>query len=501
MANKLRKLLYELGKNVPPATRANEIIDLTKDRYWNHNRLAKLRREIQLEKVTLQAYRNASLLNQQQETKALRHLMDALQEEYEKRCAFSERVMPRVRVEVVHILEQADVNFLFIKGSSLEAYPHGYLRQMNDLDLIVETWDDLFLAARALEAQGYQHAETLHSPWVMRISSSGKPETQMVGRLFLARHEGDHLIELDLHLAPFAIASTGVLVCDMWERAQAQRSTIPTPEDKLLVLLAHAANHGYFLIKDFNDVYTVLEWHKETFDWDYFCRCVQKSTLSYAAHHVLKHVRQEYAKECVPEQVLDTLQQSKETTCAVAIAVTSKTSKEKPRRRWIERLMHTLHTLAFERANHGLASGLRKVMEFLGWSFRLSILQGRAGDHSIVQRLLHSTKSQLFPSPRRGQQLAIVSAAEICGDFSQEQRAKCLQIPPDAFREAMDSGKEKSLLEVKPVGRTTLFLRLGSAEAVLTPIDLFIPTQDAVFTGPEVADLEKLVKVLVDARA
>lgn len=140
-------------------------------------------------------------------------------------------------------------------------------------------------------------------------------------------------------------------------------------------------------------------------------------------------------------------------------------------------------------------------MEFLGWSFRLSILQGRAGDYLVAQRLLHSNKSQLFPFPRRGQQLPIVPAAAICDSFSQEQLARCLQITPDAIQEAIASEKKKRLLEVKPVGHTVLFLRLGSAEAILTPIDLFIPTQDAIFTEPEVVALEELVKVLVDACA
>ena len=498
MGNKLRKLVYELGKNIPPTATANDILDLAQDAYWGSNTLARLHREIQLEKVVPQAYRNASLLNQQQETRSLRYLVDALQEEYETRRAFSERVMPSMRAEAAHSLEQAGVSFLFIKGSSLEAYPHGYLRQMNDLDLIVENWDDLFLAAQVLEAQGYHHDETRNSPWVMRILSSGRPEAQMTGRLFLERHEGDRLVELDLHLAPFVIASTGVLACDMWERARAQRSTVPTPEDKLLILVAHAANHGHFIIKDFNDVYAILDRHKETFDWGYFCRCVQQSTLSYAAYYVLKRVRLEYAKECVPQQVLDTLGQSKEMLCAAAIAITSKTSKEQPWRQWIERIIYTLHTLAFEQANHGLASGLRKAMEFLGWSFRLSILQGRAGDYLVAQRLLHSNKSQLFPFPRRGQQLPIVPAAAICDSFSQEQLARCLQITPDAIQEAIASEEKKSLLEVKPIGHTVLFLRLGSAEAILTPVDLFIPTQDAMFTEPEVVALEELVEVLKD---
>lgn len=500
MANRLRKLVCGLGKNIPPTTTANDILDLAQDARWSDKTLARLHREIQLEKVVMQAYDNACLLNQQQETRVLRYLIDAFREEYEKRRSFAEGVIPSVRAEVTRILEQAGVNFLFIKGSSLEGYPHRYCRQMNDLDLIVERWDDLFLAARALERYGYNHIEVPDTPWIMRILPSGSLEAQMVGQINLTRHEGEHFIALDVHTAPFVIGLTGLLECDMWERARPQRSTVPTPEDKLLILVAHAANHGFFLIKDYNDVYAMLERHKDAFDWDYFCRCVQQSTLSYAAYYVLKRVRQEYAKECVPGQVLDVLQQSKETICAAAIAITSQKSKKwQP---WAERVMYTLHALAFERVNYGLASGLKKAVEYLWLSFRFSILQGEGlvgaiGEYPIVQRLLHSNRNLIFPSLRRGQQLLIVPAAAVCDDLGQEQLATCLQATPEALQEAI-AGERDGPLEIKPVGRSTVFVRLGAAEAILAPIDLFVPTQDAVFTESEVVAQEELVGALLD---
>lgn len=512
MGNKLRKLVCGLGKNIPPTTTANDILDLAQGARWSDETLAKLHREIQLEKVVMQAYDNACLLNQQQETRVLRYLIDALREEYEKRRSFTEVVIPSVRAEATRILEQAGVNFLFIKGSSLEGYPHRYCRQMNDLDLIVERWDDLFLAAQALEAHGYSHitegirlpefilVEAIDTPWIMRLLPSGSLEAQMVGQVNLARHEGDHIVALDVHTTPFVVGSTGLLECDMWERARAQRSTLPMPEDKLLILVAHAANHGYFLIKDCNDVYAILERHKDVFDWDYFCRCVQQSTLSYAAYYILKRVRQEYAKECVPGQALNTLRRSREMICAAAIAVTSQSSKKwQP---WAERVMYTLHALAFEGANYGLASGLKKAVEYLWRSFQFSVLQGEGlvgaiGEHPIVQQLLHPERNLIFPFPRRGQQILIVPAAAICDDLGQEQLATCLQTTPAAFQEAI-AGERDGPLEVKPVGRSTAFLRLGSAEAVLTPIDLFIPTQDAVFTESEVVAQEELVGVLLD---
>lgn len=501
MGNKLRKLVYELGKNIPPVPA--KVFDLIKDIHWDDNSLAELHREIQLEKIVLLAYHNARLLNQQQETSVLQRLMDIMQEEYEKRTSFTESVVPLVRAKATHILQQAGVNFLFIKGSSLDSYPHGYPRQMNDLDLIVENWDDLLAAAEALEAQGFYHLEVPDTPWISRLSPSEEWTTQMVGQINLTCREGEHLVALDTHTSPFTIGSTGMLESEMWERARAQRSTIPTPEDKLLILVAHAANHGYFIIKDFNDVYAILERHKDAFDWDYFCHYVRQSTLSYAAYYVLKHVKQEYAPECVPEQVLYDLRQSKETICAIAIKITSQNSKKW--RQWVERVTPVLHTLIFEKQRHGLASALSKSIAHFWNLLRLTVLQGsgwvgKIGEHSVVQRLLHTNKNLLFPSPTRGQQLMILPAAEVCDNVSQEQLVAYLKIAPAALQEIIAS-KQNGALEVKHVGHFTAFLRMGSAEAILTPIDLFIPTSDGVFADSEVAALEKLTQTLLDACA
>lgn len=94
----------------------------------------------------------------------------------------------------------------------------------------------------------------------------------------------------------------------------------------------------------------------------------------------------------------------------------------------------------------------------------------------------------------------ILPAAEVCDNVSQEQLAAYLKIAPAALQEII-AGKQNGALEVKHVGHFMAFLRMGSAEAILTPIDLFIPTSDGVFADSEVAALEELTQTLLDACA
>jgi len=496
MQNKLKPLVRELGRNILPMA-AGPVLRLMQEIHWDQGTVDELVRQIRQEKVIPQVYRNACLLNEQQGSAILHSLVDSLRDEYERRSGFSRDIVPLIRTEITHILEQADIDFLFIKGSSLEAYPYGYLRQMNDFDLILENWNGFLLAVRALAAQGYSLAATeTEAPWMTRLTCSGSMDAQLVGHITLIRYEYNRRIYLDVHCAPFQVGPTGMLMCDLWERLDAQGTTIPTPEDKLLILVAHAVNHGYFLIKDLNDVYAVLHKHKDTFDWHYFCRCIRQSNLSYAANYVLHRVKREYSHECVPRWVLNATERIEERIQALVIVATTDSVKKGP---WAEKLIYPFHTLAFERGRYGLPMAVRSAAQYLWWTFRLSILQanmiGPIGDHPAVRSLLHSSKSNLFPAPRRGQQLVIVPLEAICDEISREQIDACTRMTSATWGKLLVQGK--SLIEFTAAGPLAVFLRMGRAEVLSTPIGLFVPTEDAVFTEPEVNSLEKLVEALL----
>lgn len=494
MRIRIRNLVRELGKTIPP-TRSSQMLELARGS-WNTRALAGLHREVRWEKVVMQAYHNACILSQQQMTEPFRYLLGALKEDYEKRRVFAERVMPSVREQVTRILQQAGVDFLFIKGASfLEGYPHGYLRQSNDLDMLFETLDGLLLAAQVLKKHGYHHAGAADTPWLMRVSSSNESEMRIAGQINIKCQKSNHSVLLDLHTTPFVVGPTGMLECNLWDRARARHANIPTPEDRLLILIAHAANHGYFILKDFNDIYALVAQHGDSFQWDYVCRCVQRSTLSYAAHYALSVVDAEYEDSCVPQEVLGILNQSKEVVCSRAIRLTSTSSKKW--RSGAESLMYTLHTLAFEKARYGVGSGLKKAIEYLCWAFSLYSMQRTVGDLPIARSLLRSNRSLLFPAPRRGPQIPLVRAVEVCDCLPEHKLRTCLQRALSVIGTA-DTGDERGqLLEAKPVGHSMVFLRLGEAEAVLTPIDLFIPTDDGIFTEADIAAVERLAQRLI----
>lgn len=492
------RLALALGKNITPSSEA--VIHLAQSSYWNEKTLSELRQKILTQKVVLQAYQNASLLLQQQEIKTLRDLITALQEDKERRQTFAEQIMPKLRTEITHIFEQAKIRFLFIKGSSLEDYPHGYMRQMNDIDLMVQSWDECFRAAHLLEQQGYSHSDPQESPWIENIVPAQKLEDRLVGHLNLMLPTEHYHVGIDIHMAPFTVGPTGILACDLWQRAegyQSVRPRVPTPEDQLLILVAHATNHGYVLIKDFNDCYALLHRHNNTFDWDYFCRCIKQSMLSEVAYYVLKRVKEEYASEYVPGTVLCMLKQDRNMIYAQTIAFTSE--KVQQRRDLAEKAIQTLHTLSYERHKYGLASSLRVSLQFLWWSWCLSTLQNQEslGGIAFIRHLLHTTKSHIFPVPPRGQQITILPITDICDHLTEEQLALCLRIPASLLFQLMTEREATPPLEAKLVGSETLFVRQGRAEVIFTSLDIFVPTQDGVFTEEEVAALETLMDTIL----
>jgi len=489
--------VQQLGKNTPEVDSSALIKSLEKVSWTNNSRNAMLR-IIRQEKVVLQAYRNAYLINSEQRLKVLEDIVGDLREEYEERRHFVEAIVPKVRVEIAACLNQAQVNFMFIKGSSLDPYPNDHIRQLGDLDIIVENWDDLFRVAQAIEAQGYaQDSSEAEAAWILRIASDGDLDRQLVTHINLVRSENKQSIVLDIHSAPFVVGPSGFLVSDMWARAYRQGAVVPTPEDKLLILVAHAVNHGYFLIKDYNDAYATLHQQINVFDWEYFNHYIKRSSLGHAAYLLVRRIREEYSAQCVPEQVLTNLHRSRSLTCSISMSATTRAISKGP---WAERMVFPSQTIAFERGRKGLAAGFTIAARYLWWSIRLAVLQngllGSMGDLTLVQRLLHKAGNVIFPVPVSGQQIVLLPVQDILDDFDAENFVSHAVERWETLSHVL---KQPDIgLEAKPVGHTTYFLCLDQAEAILTPVGLFVPTEDAIFMDRELEALQKLINRLSD---
>lgn len=488
-------LVAIIGRN-QPITAITEAITLAQSHDWTPQARAQLVERVRLEKVVIQAYTNALSLQTQQPTTVLSELLDALQADYARRRHFTETIMPGVRQEISRALAEARVRFLFIKGSSLDDYPHGQRRQMNDLDVMLADWDSLFRAAKVLQLHGYQFCEVSEEvPWIMRIALTEEPISQMVGHFTMLRFEGEQEIAIDLHTMPFMVGECGPLTSDMWQRAV---GLTPRLEDKLLILIAHAANHGYFLRKDLNDAYALLLSVSADFDWHYFETCILRSNLAFAAVYALDRVESDYGLACVPGAVKARLARHKERLCAAGLKWISQRGRQNLT--WAGRGMVALYTLAYEQARHGGWRGAVAATHYCARWLRFALLQenlwGGVGDREAVREYLHSRKARLFPSVSLGRQLFIVPATAVCDDLDEAQLVACQQTPAPLLLDRLRQAQPAVTLQL--IGPYTLFVGLESAEIIITPVGIFVPTVDAVFMAEELSGLETLLHTVLD---
>lgn len=493
MENKRIEVIKTLGRVLPVDM---GVIEAARDLKWDRAQIKQAHAAFQAQKVVLQAYQNAVACSQQREVPFLQALCEELQEEQERHILFTRSIVPALKAELTAVLDQAHIPFLFIKGSSLETYPGDYLRQMNDLDFMVRNWDDCFRAARCLTEHGFSHRENLvETPWITLATMEGSQSAgRMIAHLNLTRGQDVEEVSIDLHAFPFMVGPTGVLFHDVWERLKDEYTHIPPPEDKLLILIAHATNHGYVLLKDLNDIYAILHEHGSAFDWDYCGKCIRQSMLAEMAFYCLQRVRTEYNEQHIPASILAELRKQQKGYYTKALALASGRLDDK-RQDTAEKVIHTLHTYLFERKQRGGMAGIQMLARYYMVLVRLVLLQSNAlgplKQWSVVQRTLRSKKPCLFPELKRGQQMVILPVTEVSETITEEQIALATNLSIETLLQEYQ--KQPSQLHIRPIGEQTLAVMYGHAEILVTPLEIYIPTHDGIFTEDVIEDLEHLV--------
>lgn len=500
MSSKLDRFTLEVGQVLPHISE-RALAYFTDDFVWSQKELDRLLTQIRLQKVITPVYRNVSLISEQRQTKNADSLLYALREEYEKRKAFATALVPSIHRRLVEVLESAGIPFLFIKGSSLRSYPYGYIRQMNDLDLMVRSLDDCLQTMQALIRDGYNRQVPWESPWLQRMNVGDSSRLHIVGHFNLYRVEDDFPVVIDLHTAPFISGVSGILESQMWERAQTNPAGVhmPTPEDQLLILVAHAVNHGYFLIKDFNDIYAILSQHQESIDWDYFCHSCRENTLTSAAFYSLDLVQREYESRPIPQSILEHLKKQKSGLYTKTLGAINRKGPE--HRELAEKSIAVLHTLAYEKDQHRLAAGLGIVGKYLWITLKRKLLQNERFAQFPLTRpawnFLHTKRSQLFPAPQRGEQIFLLTAEDVCESELLEEKQGAVNLPPVHVQQALEQSELAPRLKVRSVGESALFVRMDMVECMYTPAGIYIPTRDGVFTEAEVTALHQLIEQLL----
>jgi len=167
--------------------------------------------------------------------------------------------------QVLHLLAESKIPVIVLKGLLLrELYPQPELRTMGDIDLLIKS-DDVELAGRLLEAEGYIRGEHIGM-----VRAFIKPNS-----LAIDLHYGLLTLESSADLNDFETHIWAhVNYCTVGGQLVLRLSV----EDNLIYLLIHMVNHfrsSGFGLRQLCDVVLFVETYGPETDWNYFWGAIQ----------------------------------------------------------------------------------------------------------------------------------------------------------------------------------------------------------------------------------
>ncbi|MGE5571470.1 MAG: nucleotidyltransferase family protein [Bacteroidota bacterium] len=179
-----------------------------------------------------------------------------------------------LRAELRNIAQPlADLHIMLVKGASLWYLiaDIGY-RSQSDIDLVVPDSQTAWAVVGRLSRMGYRIGRA--APWLEIRRSPRDLKPTFVGSVILEKRlAASHGVRVDIHWPSLPVgAHNGYLVPEwFWKgsRRTEHGFRIPSPENALLAVLAHAHHHGYVTLKDINDVYLILASYERDMDWSY----------------------------------------------------------------------------------------------------------------------------------------------------------------------------------------------------------------------------------------
>ncbi len=186
-------------------------------------------------------------------------------------------------VSVNTIAEQNNISYVVLRGFSLQSYyPKNYIRQFNDIDILVKTEEDLALILPKLQELGYFIAK----PLTVRYQPESSNKLWMGIALNKIVPELDHPIYLDVTLGGPSISFQTHYSLDeiSWERItyiSLRDIKIPSfaPIDSILVLLSETFERTNLYIRDLLDLHQIIKHQSSQIDYDWLSNQIKQSNL------------------------------------------------------------------------------------------------------------------------------------------------------------------------------------------------------------------------------
>ncbi|MGI8552975.1 MAG: nucleotidyltransferase family protein [Dehalococcoidia bacterium] len=360
------------------------------------------------------------------------------------------------------------IPILLIKGAAVSRlYPDGFIRDQDDIDLVVPTWRGGWATLHCLNACGFT-IKTLH------LGKIGP--RALVGGADCADAAG---VQVEARFPKYPNMSSSTIETPLWDRAveislaPAVNYLIPSYEDSLLILLAHICKHGSMCWRDINDAYLLIASAPMSLDWDYIAHIARQNALAGLLQAVLQIVEEWYGELPVPQERLP-----RTTRVAVWLAQMLCLRSREGHMGWSVPY-EAGHLFRFKRARFGLILAARDVYSFVlrslehqSWFLFLNARRGEAKWYvlqwyrALLLRALLHTRWDVshLDITRRYLKLRPIRAAANMGAGVYEITAvdvgQCMEVARtlDAFALAVGDvvawrfGKDEPELVITPVG-------------------------------------------------
>jgi hypothetical protein len=446
------------------------------------------------EKVLLIGLENLLEIEKEYSDPKIKLFINHVMQFTETKSRFANEVIPICREEIRKVLSKHDVDFLFIKGGAVAELYSGYTRQLGDLDILVKDWHNAMQCIQTLFDCGWSlRGIEREAPWITRLDNKDLDHSNLYAHLNLVKNYGEDEVIIDLHTTTILVGMTGKLFSDVWNRMDG-RSVIPTKEDNLLILIAHAATHGYFLLKDLNDAYLIISTLREKLDWDYIVECLVDSCLIYMLDYLLSNIQIHFGDISLPQCVVSEVDENKRQILARllrrSIWLTSSAVKENLIRKEI--IIGLLHTLYFEVRSYGLGSGLIKVCEFLKWQMHIRMANSKWINYPVIQFFWRKRKSLIFPTVSRGYQILLIPVECVMDDQELMEMVQQWGNEMISQKENLLSS-ESSNFNLVFGGNDSMLLNFQCVDVLITSFGVFLLTVNGLFDPDEVWNALRII--------
>jgi hypothetical protein len=386
------------------------------------------------------------------------------------------KILVQTLTGIAGVLNQHRIPSAAIKGASLFFLLPEYTdRQLRDLDVVVPDLKALWLATRVLIKQRFV-IEDNETPWIQNYALDGH---RVEGHITLRDQETGTI--LDLHSGNITFGLDRMLECDLFGRSSMARLNgagllVPSPEDAILVLLAHGHNHGFFTMKDCNDIVEIVHEYGSDLDWSYIEGRIVANALTPYAAYVHKVIQRRYGVSLFRGPRTRT-----EALLASCLRWSDPVLGEPTPWR-----LACLQACAAACADwRGLKGRLRAGGIAFTWHLKTGLRSAGSLPLWLDCQLARRERSQFlsngFPLGRR---LFLAPIGDKSSDFAS------LFYSDDVWRRALGQS-------IQFLCDGTAVVREGDQELLMTPTGIFVPTVSMLFTEKEWALLESLAVTIV----